>query len=159
MPERPHESPLTDLERALLALAPAVAALDRDQLLFEAGRRSARRRGWPFATAALALLAAGLGAALILRPAPPPVERPIVVQVPSPEPSPPDLSELPPDSEPGPPPAGQPGYFQLREQLLARGLDALPLPPPAPAAGPPSTLDDLLCDPELPPSRPRSPGL
>ena len=141
MPERPHESPLTDVERALLTLAPAPPALDRDRLLFEAGRRSAPgRRLWPCATAALALLAAGLGAAMVLRPAPPPIVR--IIPMDRPVPPPPTAPASPEPADESPAPAG-PGYFQLQEQLLTRGLDGLPEPPPPPAV-PPEALEHLL---------------
>lgn len=142
MSERANESPLIDLERALLALAPTPPALDRDRLLYEAGRRAARRRGrvWPAATAALTLLALALGGVLVLRPTPPPAER--IVYIPTP--AVPPESTLAPEARP--PTADPGGYFQLRDQLLARGLDALPAPAPASAAGPPATLDNLLGD-------------
>jgi hypothetical protein len=153
MSERPLDPALTDLERALGALAPVPAALDRDRLLFEAGRRAARRRGWywPGATAALALLAAGLGTALVLRAGPPPVERMVSIPAAQPTPSP--------DPEEDPPFASRPNYFRLREQLLTRGLEALPVSPPAPPAGPPVTLENLLREPELATPAPRHPGL
>jgi hypothetical protein len=141
MPERPHEPPLTDLERSLLTLAPAPPALDRDRLLFEAGRRSARgRRLWPCATAALALVSAALGAAVVLRPAPPPVVQVITRDRPAPPPPTAAASSQPADESPAP---GAPSYFQLQEQLLTRGLDGLPELPPPPAV-PPETLEHLL---------------
>jgi hypothetical protein len=58
-------------------MAPAALAANRDELFFRAGEASARiergeplrahRIGWPAAAAALALLAAGLGTALLTR--------------------------------------------------------------------------------------------
>jgi hypothetical protein len=152
MSERSHDATLTEFERALAALEPVPPALDRDRLLFEAGRRSARRRGWPWPAAALGLLAAALGGTLLLRPAPPVVVRVVRVPVVSPSGAPDG------DSEDGPIPADRPGYFQLREHLLTRGLESLPTPAPAPVE-PPAPLENLLDEPG--PSGPRRnhPGL
>jgi hypothetical protein len=154
MSERPHDAALTEFERALAALEPAPPALDRDRLLFEAGRRSARRRGWPWpaAAAALGLLAAGLGGTLLLRPAPPVVVRVVREHTVSPVHAPDG------DSEDGPAPVGRPGYFQLREQLLTRGLESLPTPAPAPAE-PPAPLENFLDEPGLSGPRRDHPGL
>jgi hypothetical protein len=63
------EGELTDLERRLTHWRPATENLDRDRMFFEAGRAAARAevRAWTgFAsTAALALVAAGLGVLLV----------------------------------------------------------------------------------------------
>src|SRR5207248_11149477 len=61
MPESPLDPELTALSAALGRLAPAAAALDRDRLLYEAGRRSARPRprGWPLTACAFAALSVG----------------------------------------------------------------------------------------------------
>jgi hypothetical protein len=70
----PQRSPL---EQALAGLTPT-APLARDELFFAAGRAAGereaalaqaswRRRAWPLSTAALALLSAGLSAALVTR--------------------------------------------------------------------------------------------
>jgi hypothetical protein len=60
----PEQDP-TRFERRLASWLPAATALDRDRMLFEAGRASARAeaRGkvWPFAALGLALLLVGLG--------------------------------------------------------------------------------------------------
>jgi hypothetical protein len=60
----PEQDP-TRFERRLATWLPAATALDRDRMLFEAGRASARAeaRGkvWPFAALGLALLLVGLG--------------------------------------------------------------------------------------------------
>src|SRR5207249_654076 len=89
MSEDIHDEGLAELEAALAGLAPRPPDLDRDRLLFRAGQESAGRRGrlWPWATGLLAAVAAGLGALLILRPDPQPVER--VVYVPVKEEAPP----------------------------------------------------------------------
>jgi hypothetical protein len=142
MPERPHDAELTGLEAVLLTLKPAAAGIERDRLMFEAGRRSARRgRLWPCAAVALALVSAALGAALAMRPAPPAVVRVVFVERPAAPPSVPAPGPV----ERSPAPAAA-DYFRLQEQLLSRGLDGLP-PPPPPAA-PPQTLDQLLSGPE-----------
>ena len=67
----PTECPrddLTDLERRLAALRPASGGLDRDRMLFDAGRASARAEGraraWALSAAASALVAVGLGVGL-----------------------------------------------------------------------------------------------
>ena len=60
-----READLNDLEEALAQLRPSSVALDRDRLIFEAGRAAGRaeRRGWvgPATAAAFALVAIGLG--------------------------------------------------------------------------------------------------
>ncbi|HEV3165474.1 MAG TPA: hypothetical protein VGZ22_15715 [Isosphaeraceae bacterium] len=59
------ERDLSDLERRLRRWQPAPAALDRDQMLFEAGRAAARTQAssllWPAVAASLALATASLG--------------------------------------------------------------------------------------------------
>src|SRR6516225_6587980 len=89
MPEPPHDPPLNDpaleaLAGALRGLAPRPAEIDRDRLMFHAGRASAPRGwAWPLATAASAAAAVALALLLWARPEPPPriVER--VVYVPA----------------------------------------------------------------------------
>ncbi|MFO0900364.1 MAG: hypothetical protein U0836_23260 [Pirellulales bacterium] len=77
MHDEPRDSEFSPFEQALAGLTPA-AKLARDELLFAAGRAAAernaalaqhggRRRAWPLATAALALLSLGLNAALLAR--------------------------------------------------------------------------------------------
>ena len=60
-----HEHDPSEFERRLASWLPAVTALDRDRMLFDAGRASARAdaRGklWASAAVGLALLLAGLG--------------------------------------------------------------------------------------------------
>jgi hypothetical protein len=59
---------LSELERRLAAWRPASGGLDRDRMLYEAGRAAARADGrvqsWRLATAALVLLTVGLGGLL-----------------------------------------------------------------------------------------------
>lgn len=70
-PDRRDEIPigpdLTALERRLSGWRPAAGALDRDRILYDAGRAAAEGRGrpWRLATGALLLVSMGLGGALI----------------------------------------------------------------------------------------------
>lgn len=67
-PEIEREFDLTEVERRLAAWRPATGALNRDRLLYDAGRAAARADGqsgsWRPATVALALVAALLGGLL-----------------------------------------------------------------------------------------------
>jgi hypothetical protein len=63
-----QENDLTALERRLAGWRPAIGGLDRDRMLFDAGRAAARAEGrsrlWQLATAALVFVTAGLGGLL-----------------------------------------------------------------------------------------------
>lgn len=67
----PDEDPLSSLEERLSSWMPSAGGLDRDRMLFEAGRAEVQRslragisaRLWKYATAAAVLLALGLGMA------------------------------------------------------------------------------------------------
>ena len=151
MPE-PLEPRLNEVAAALAALRPSPPALDRDRLLFNAGRASASRPWfWRLTAAASTTLAAVLASILILRPAPPAVERVVYVRVepprrrlrrptrrrpPSPVESEPAVSP-PLYSSPSTP------YTRLEDRVLRWGLDGLAEPTP-PEAAPPETLDSLL---------------
>lgn len=158
MPEYPIDPDLAALTAALGGLAPARPALDRDRLLYEAGRRSARRRPWtwPAAAGLFAVLSAGLGVRLATLPVPQPqvvyVSRPA-----APEQPPVASTETPPDSRAdmlaaGPRSAG--GYLGLRDLVVRFGADGLPAAASGPVAAPrpveqllglpPGTLDDAL---------------
>ncbi len=67
-PEIERELEMTDVERRLAAWRPATSSLDRDRMLYDAGRAAARADGlsgsWRLATAAVALVAALLGGLL-----------------------------------------------------------------------------------------------
>jgi hypothetical protein len=79
---------LTPFSQALARVAPHPGQLDRDALLFAAGRAAGRRgRLWPALSAALALTCAGLGAVVLFRP-PQTVEVVRVVYLPAPQPAP-----------------------------------------------------------------------
>jgi hypothetical protein len=151
MSEPAHDDELAALQAALGRLAPTPDGIDIGRLLFRAGQASVPRRnwGWPCATAASAMLAVALGAALVFRP-PQRIVNTVVVEA---APRPPE----PRTAEPPPPPSGATSvasdadhprgdsdYLQLRREVLARGVDALPPPTPWPAAAPARDDDPLL---------------
>ncbi len=153
MPE-PIDPGLNEVAAALAALRPNPPALDRDRLLFQAGRASAPRPWlWRATTAASTSAAAVLAALLIFRPAPPAVEIERVVYVrdqPPPAPPPPQKDKppppAPPEAEPPPPPyPWQPAtpYTRMEDRVLRWGLDGL-AEPALPPAAPPDTVDSLL---------------
>jgi hypothetical protein len=141
MSEPTHDPNLTAVERALAGLAPSAGALNRDALMFAAGQRSARRGwAWPGAAIGCAVAAAVLGAILLLRPPPEPVERVVYVAVPIPPregpPSPGDESGSfveTPSVPQASPPRQDTTYLALRQQAERWG-DAGPAPPPRGAA-------------------------
>jgi hypothetical protein len=120
---------LTPFTRALAAVPPHPGQLDRDALLFAAGRAAGRRgRFWPALSAGLACLSAALALVLLLRP-------PVVVQVEHivhiPTPAPADTT--PPEQDDGPTPA-QPSPtvaegMRLRKGILQDGADTQPQTP------------------------------
>jgi hypothetical protein len=114
---------MSDLPPDLNAFAARLATLqpapraDRDRMLFEAGRRSARaNRTWPLATLGMACLAGWLS----LRP-PTVVEQLVVVERPVPREITADYVQATP-----PPAVVHDNYFHLREAVLRLGVDALP---------------------------------
>lgn len=125
-----------EVEDALGALAPAVAQISRDDVLFAAGRRFERRRARIWKGLGGAAVAA-LAVAMVWRPATPPaavtVERIVYVerQTPPPGPSPVMIVADVPPPPPSTPPSLDSGYFALRERVLSRGLGALPAAPTA----------------------------
>jgi hypothetical protein len=147
-----------ELEAALGALRPAAPALDRDRLIFAAGRAVGRTesrrplRCWQAAAAALALAA---GLSLLVRTGP--GTRPDAPQVPlvirqSPTPlAPPQPAPLTAPTVVSAGPTASfwlmrpaPGtYFDLRDKVLRRGLDALPRSTPETPTRQP-TLSELL---------------
>ncbi len=140
-----HEAELKELESALRELAPP-STLDREALMYQAGRASVRQGwAWPAAAALSSMAALALAALLWMRPAPEPVVRFVPVPTPGPQapvrPDPP-RSPAPPltsAEQPGPvaalaePPAwpGSAEVVRLREHLLHWGLDGLPPDQPA----------------------------
>ncbi len=154
MSEQPPDAALAALEQALAALAPAPGRLDRDQLMFRAGRASVPRRGWlwPATAAALVLLSSGLGLTLALRPDRPAVERIVYKYKERPAPVQPQRAVTPdrPRVAPAaaapaedPSPAATP-HLRLQEQILRWGLDAVPDLPASPAPEPALTRERLL---------------
>jgi hypothetical protein len=145
MPEQPHDPPLNDpaleaLAGALRGLAPRAGGLDRDRLMFRAGRASAPRGwAWPLATLVSGAAAVALAVLLWARPETPP--RVVFVQADQPSAS--DGRAPRPDVEGAP--GGWSHYLQLQEKLLRDGLDALPEPPDQPPErDAPPTVDALL---------------
>jgi hypothetical protein len=152
MPLNEPDPAMAGLEAALAALVPMPGRINRDVLLFRAGQASVRGRRWlwPGAAAVLGLVAATLGVLVLVRPAPQPVERVIVVRVR--EPAPPESVPAPPAAKPEPAlpvtvaATREPmNYAQLEKQILRWGLDGVPAPPPPAAPSePPLTRDYLL---------------
>jgi hypothetical protein len=153
------------IDETLLAVQSALAALrvkppsmDRDRMMFLAGRASARpisplarRAGegpgvraahwlWPLATTASLLIAAILGGMLLLGAKPQTYDR--VVYVPVDRPIESTVSETAPPvitvDSPEPPIRGD--YLALRRLVLTEGVDAMPMPaangPASPEAKP-----------------------
>ncbi len=120
---------------ALARVPPHPGRLDRDALLFDAGRRSAPRGVfWPLAALGLAVLSAGLTVALAGRsPGVVTVER--IVYVPAPAPKIPAESAAEPEPAPA---AASPDWVEglrLRQRVARDGVNALSSP--AWAAPPP----------------------
>ena len=139
MSERPEDHDVTALESALRELRPPADSLDRDALMYRAGRASARGWVWPAATLFSTAAALVLGIALWVRPSPPVV----YVAVPparndeaSVSPPSPPLAQ---DTERG----GWSRYIHLQEQVLLHGLDGLPEPPKE-TEDEPSSVEALL---------------
>jgi hypothetical protein len=132
------EAELRVLELALRGLTPSAQPLDRDRLMFRAGRASRPRRSllWPLATAASTLFAVGVGIAFWtqaprVQTMPQFVKARELPEAPAPAPpvEPPTPERTPSASVPSAwePPATR--YEQLRNDVLRWGLDGLP---PAP---------------------------
>jgi hypothetical protein len=150
--EPPRDPELRAVEAALAGLVPAAPAVNRDRLLFEAGRRSAARgRAWPLATLGFAVLSgvfaiATFSALLAMYRTKPEVR---VVYVPVPASSAEVVEKAPEPPAPervlaaaGPTFSGN-EYLRQRQQVLRWGADALPDPPPDPP-GPTVPLESLL---------------
>jgi hypothetical protein len=149
MSESAHDDELAAFQAALARLTPMPEGINITQLMFHAGRLAAPRRSWawPCAAAASTLLALSLGAALLFRPVPQPAERIVQVLVPTPAAPDPQPERPIPATDETPmtrPIAGNGDYLQLRREVLAKGLDALPPPAPWPAVAPADDADTLL---------------
>src|SRR5947209_4182413 len=86
MPDEIHGEALTAVEAALVALTPLPARMERDQLMYRAGQRSAPRAGWLWrgVSVGLATLSVALGTALVMQPTLAPGEHIVYVQRPAP---------------------------------------------------------------------------
>jgi hypothetical protein len=133
VPDKTPDPGLNEFTRALAAVAPHPGQLDRDALIFAAGRAAEGRRGriWKASTTLLTLVCTGLGATLAFRsPSVVEVQRVVIVSAPerkSPAPAPQDEIPLS-------PPAGgvQTDWsegMRQRESILRGGVAALTSPP------------------------------
>lgn len=158
-----YEIPDPDLRAlagALTGLELQPARLDRDQLMYLAGRAAARRASWLWPTTTALFGLATLGLFLVQFPKPEPVPQERIVYV-----TPPDSKPLepaspvtrPPISVPESPmvvkqdrdPSG-PSFLKIRQEVLTGGVEAMLDPPPMavlPSLGSPETLPDLPVDP------------
>jgi hypothetical protein len=145
MHDTDNERELTELEEALRRLRPAPAGTDRDELMFRAGQAAAGRRSWLrlSATGLVAVLAAlaGAEAMRLARPVSPERIAPIAAQEPVLRLV--ELSPLPAfGSEPTRAGASA-DYVELRDRILAEGLDALPALRPGSGALSDESADDV----------------
>lgn len=142
----PFDTELSALEDALGSVVPARSRMDRDRVMFLAGRASARpspsgRGAWVAIAASLAFVALGEGALLARRPAPQVIERVVLVPAPAPahDESPPgrvEVSVRPEQRLSGDDfGLGQTTRERLAAQVLRYGLDGLPAPPSATRSG------------------------
>jgi hypothetical protein len=138
MSENRREPEMIALESALTALAPRSAGIDRDQLMFQAGQRTARRNRWlaPCIAAVLAS-AATLSAVLLLH-----HPEPQIVRVPA-------ATIAPPTNAPIDITSTNDRWLQcaeglrLRNEVLQRGLDALPKAPITEEQAKPFSIESL----------------
>ena len=127
------EADLTGLEEALARLRPSPIPLNRDRLLFEAGRAAGRaeRRGWARGiAAAFALAALGLGGLLARERG---ERRDLEVKIASPDARAPSSPRVPPATVDDRPtgPAGPNSYLALTRHLATGGFDTMPIERPA----------------------------
>jgi hypothetical protein len=135
----PIDEEMTSLAEALGALAPARPPIDRDRLMYDAGRAEGRRqararRGWPAMAAGLAVVAAGEGALLVRRPPPRVIERVVVIREPArQDPRSPAVLAAPGPDRPRSgdfPGLGWTARDRLADQVIRYGLNGLPASPP-----------------------------
>lgn len=135
---------LEELTSALGRLAPAEVSIDRDRMMFLAGRRSARRgqRFWPCLTTVLTIslcisMLRGFGVERVDRTVPlPKAQLDLAVW----ESRPTRISW-----QVRAPAVGEASYLKLRQEVLAHGLDALPVEKASSSAGePPLMIEGLL---------------
>jgi hypothetical protein len=143
-----NDSELAAIEADLGRLVPQNPQLQRDRLLFQMGRASARGgRFWPALTACTTLLALGMAWLAWEQYTSVPSVRTVIVHVekPAPEPGP----SVPSGRERPPAPVGAEStpllqYIRLRDDVLREGLDGIPPMPSPPPEDDPPTLDALL---------------
>ncbi len=143
MSEQPLDPSLAALEATLASLSPRPDCLQRDRLLFEAGKRAVpRARLWLTPAACLASAALAFGATVLLRPAPAGIERFVLVE-PKPKaavrPAEAPRAERVAQAEPAvetdqawPAWATRDTAMSVRDQVLRWGVDALPDLPASP---------------------------
>lgn len=143
-----NEEELRDVERSLARLRPAAAGIDRDELMFRAGQAAATGRAGlaPGVAVLVALVAslAGAGTTWLARPAAP--ERIVQVTVEKPVLRVVELAPIMPAGERPERSVARADYLELRDRVLAEGMDALPSLGPAGGAAPGGTIDDLWRD-------------
>jgi len=134
-----------ELASTLAGLAPSAHRIDRDRLMFDAGRRAASRVRWMWPGVSAALLTA-LVVSLVRPREPQVVER--IVHVTAPRPAV-EKKAMPapvwPDTEAGDP-SDLFAYVKLQKDVLAQGVDALPEPRyfTTAHAGTPMSIGDFL---------------
>jgi hypothetical protein len=152
--ERESSTGLNPIEQALRSFAPIAPQLDRDRLMFLAGRANAEGRGllapsmgnlsrseratrwlWPASSAALAATSLALAIALFTRSTPQPqlIVRDAPASAVAPQ-SPVSNGDTAPRRQyatalPRPAPANSESYLKTREVAFRMGLDALGSPP------------------------------
>jgi hypothetical protein len=146
---------LSALESKLTSLTPLPSSVDRDYLLYHAGRASVRGTGWfwPSATGLLFVVTVGLSFALLYRPVQllDPVIQVRTVYVPALPPPPVSGLTRPSDSYYSAPDASvddhereQSDNLRFREQVFRFGVEALPPSRPSAAAEKPLPMDPLI---------------
>jgi hypothetical protein len=113
-----------ELAGALNRLRPAMAAIDRDEMMFRAGQRLARRqcRLWQGAAGLMTVL---LAVSVAARLPAPQVAQPLPTPLRTVEPAPAVVAA----GEARPRPVlGDAAYLRLQQAVLSEGLDALPAP-------------------------------
>jgi hypothetical protein len=152
-----HAPELSALESKLTTLTPLPSAVDRDYLLFQAGRASVRRNTWVWqaATACLIVAVAGLTLALLSRPVPSrgePITVERIVYLPAPPATAPASSTVfssPKAVEPVSVAdedrwADQAENLRHRQQVMRFGVDALPEPRSRPTGEKALPMDPLM---------------
>ena len=137
MSENIRDPEMIALEAALTELTPRQAGINRDQLMFQAGKRAARRNPWalPCVSAVIASTATMLIVLGFYHP------QPQIVEKPAPPAGPTVRDQLAVSDD---------GWreraegLRLRNEVLERGIDALPRPSFSEERDPPLTIDSLL---------------